>query len=78
VILVLIVRIYGTADGPGKPWQKFPVFVSVFAFLIWVYSMGGPFAKIESLYYPALGSLVVLVWSFVIPIFYKGPEERID
>lgn len=72
LILVIIVRIYGTADGPGKPPQPFPVLISAGAFVIWVYSLGGPFAK-YNLHIPYIGSLAVLVWSFVIPVFYQGP-----
>jgi hypothetical protein len=72
LVLVIIVRIYGTGDPKAKlPPQPFPVFVSAVAFVIWVYSLGGPFAKF-GLYVPYYGSLAVLLWSFVIPIFYKG------
>lgn len=69
--LVVVVRIFGTADGPKQPWQKFPVIVSTIAFVIWVYAQGGPFAKFNW-HVPFVGSLAVLVWSFIIPIFYKG------
>jgi hypothetical protein len=75
LLVVLIVRKYGTSDGPDKPWQKFPVLVSMVAFAIWVYSLGGPFVKFN-LYIPYLGSLLVLAWSFLIPIFYEGPKEK--
>jgi len=72
LILVIVVRIYGTADPEEeKPSQPFPVFVSAVAFVIWVYTLGGPFDKF-GLHVPYIGSLAVLLWSFVIPIFYKG------
>jgi hypothetical protein len=73
--LVVIVRVYGTAD-PEKQLapQPIPVFVSAVAFVIWVYSMGGPFEKF-GLHVPYIGSLAVLLWSFLIPIFYKGSTD---
>jgi hypothetical protein len=72
---VVVVRVYGTADLPNdKPPQPVPVFLSFVAFLIWVYWLGGPFAKFN-VHVPYIASLAILVWSFVIPIFYKGPEE---
>jgi|SRR6266542_3564892 len=74
-VLVIIVRIYGTADRANdKPPQPVPVFISAVAFIIWVYSLGGPFAKFN-LYVPWVGSLAVLLWSFVTPIIYKGSYE---
>jgi hypothetical protein len=76
VIAVIVVRIYGTADpAVGLPPQMIPVAVSTVAFLIWVYTLGGPFRgqKVAGydLYQPVLGSLLVLGWSFFIPIFYR-------
>lgn len=76
-VLVIIVRIFGTADGPAKPWQPIPVFVSAMAFIIWVYSMGGPFQKFN-LYVPFIGSLAVLLWSFLIPYIYKGEKSNVQ
>ncbi len=76
LVLLVIVRVYGTAgDSKDEPWQPFPVAVSAVAFVIWVYSLGGLFAKF-GLYFPYAGSLAVLLWSFLIPIIYKGPPEK--
>jgi hypothetical protein len=71
-LMVFVVRVYGTRDPKQKKRaQPIPVLVSAVAFVIWVYSLGGPFTK-YNIYYPSVGSLAVLVWSFLIPIFYKG------
>lgn len=71
-VFVFIIRIYGTADPEeGLGPQPIPVFVAAIAFLIWVYSQGGPFEQF-GLYVPYVGSLAVLVWTFLIPIIYKG------
>lgn len=75
LVLVIIVRLYGTADPPNdKPTQPVPVLISSVAFVIWIYWLGGPFVMFN-LHIPWVGSLAVLVWSFVIPIFYKGDPE---
>jgi hypothetical protein len=68
LVLVFIARVYGTAD-PNPQWLA--VGVALVSFVIWVYTMGGPFAT-SGLYVAWLGSLLVLVWTFVVPYFYKG------
>jgi hypothetical protein len=65
-------RIYGTTDrreSKGPQWLN--VFMSAGAFVIWIYSLGGPFVAF-GLYKPFLGSLLVLTWTFFIPLTYKG------
>ena len=70
--LVVVVRVYGTADPDNNQGpQRVPIVVAAIAFVIWVYNLGGPFVAYE-LHVPYVGSLAVLLWSFVIPIFYKG------
>jgi hypothetical protein len=72
---VIVVRVYGTADPPNnKPTDWVHVAISTIAYVIWVYSMGGPFAE-YGLYVPYIGSLLVLAWTFFVPIFYKGPAD---
>jgi hypothetical protein len=78
VIAVVVIRRYGTADPEnGLPPQGIPVAVSTVAFLIWVYTLGGPFRGYKvagsDLHQPVVGSLLVLSWSFFIPIFYRDP-----
>jgi len=73
LVLLLVLRVWGTADpAAGKAAQPVPVFVSAIAFVIWLYWLGGPFKQWPGLYVNYLGSLLVLVWSFLIPIIYKG------
>jgi hypothetical protein len=75
LIGVIVVRVYGTTDPENsKPPDWVHVTISCVAFVIWVYSMGGPFAE-YGLYIPYIGSLLVLVWTFFVPIFYKGPAD---
>jgi hypothetical protein len=75
LILVFVVRIFGTADPKeDKKPQPVPVVVAAGAFVVWLYWLGGPFLSL-GFHKPFIASLLVLLWSFVIPFFYKGPEE---
>ena len=70
LVLVFVIRYFGTQpEGGGKP-QLGAVLISGVAFVIWVYAMGGQFLS-----FPVsqdLASLAVLVFGAVVPIFYKG------
>jgi hypothetical protein len=71
------VRVYGTADAAAnQPPDWTHVGISAVSFVIWIYSMGsvGPFAA-WGLSVPWIGSLLVLAWTFFVPIFYKGPAD---
>jgi hypothetical protein len=72
---VVLVRAYGTADLPNNlpvDWRH--VAISSVAMVLWVYSLGGPFEAF-GLHVPFLGSLLVLAWTFFVPIFYEGPKD---
>ncbi len=72
---VVAIRVYGTTDtARGLPPDWAHVAISTVAFVIWIYTLGGPFAAINW-YVPYLGSLLVLAWTFFVPIFYKGPLD---
>jgi hypothetical protein len=69
---VVALRTYGSRDeaaGRGPQWQT--VMISAIAFVVWLYSLGGPFAA-YNLHVPYVGSLLVLAWTFFVPLFYKG------
>ena len=73
---VVCVRAWGTADPVNnEPTDWMHVGISSVAFLIWVYTMGGPFKAFE-LHVPYFGSLLVLTWTFFVPTLYKGPRPR--
>ena len=70
---VLALRAYGTADlqaGQKPDWVH--AVISMVAFAIWVYTLGGPF-EAANIHEPYIGSLMTLAWTFFAPIFYKGP-----
>jgi hypothetical protein len=78
---VVAMRAWGTADAtasPPQPTDWTHVAISAVAFILWIFTMGGgPFttggvfaAAYEQT--PYVGSLLVLAWTFFVPIFYKG------
>lgn len=72
---LVVIRAYGTADSLRHlPPDWVHVAISAMAFVIWVYSLGGPFAS-YGLHIPYVGSLLVLAWTFFVPLFYKGPAS---
>lgn len=68
--LVVLARAYGTR-APNLPPQWKAVFISCVSFVIWVYTIPGPFQSF-GLAVPYVGSLAILVWTFVVPYFYTG------
>ena len=72
---VVGLRAYGTADPEERlPTDWTHVGISCGAYIIWVYSLGGPFRAYD-LHAPYLGSLLVLGWTFLIPMIYQGPDQ---
>lgn len=74
VIAVISVRAWGSRDPlaslkPGPDWTL--VMISTGAFIIWIYNIGGVFTAYGVPNRP-WSALLVLVWTFFIPIFYKG------
>lgn len=71
-LFVFVVRIWGTSDrSAGVPVEWPSVIISAIAFLVWVYSMGDIFAE-YGLYVSFIASLLVLIFTFIIPYIYKG------
>jgi hypothetical protein len=50
--------------------------VAAVAFVIWVYTLGGPFADF-GVHVPWIGSLLVLAWTSFIPLLYKGKDTEL-
>lgn len=72
---LIVIRVFGNTDpARNQQPQPVPIVLSVVAFVIWVYTIGGPFREF-GMDVPWIGSLLVLAWSFVIPYFYKGEAE---
>ncbi len=70
LVLVFVIRYFGTQpQGGGKP-QLGAVLISGVSFVIWVYAMGGQFLSLAVS--QDMASLAVLVFGAIVPIFYKG------
>lgn len=72
VFCVFVVRVYGSSPSTRRldpQWKV--VAISIISFLIWLYTLGGPFEAI-GIYVPPLGTILVLSWTFLIPYIYKG------
>jgi hypothetical protein len=70
--LVVLVRAKTTGDRANSISPQWgAIAVSTISFIIWVYTMPGPFQAYQ-LAIPYLGSLAVLVWTFVVPFLYQG------
>jgi hypothetical protein len=48
--------------------------LTLFAFAIWVYVFGGPFALLPW-YDPGYGKLILVVYTFFVPMMFKGEES---
>jgi len=74
-IAVGVVKAYGTSDlaRKVKP-DMMHVMLSMIAFVIWIYSLGGPF-EYFNLYKGYVGSLLILAFTFVVPYLYRGQPD---
>lgn len=69
---VIVVRAIGTRDPMGGPPQWGAVLISSVSFVIWIYSVGGSFRWYLGQHYePYVGSLLVLAWTFLVPMVYS-------
>ncbi len=68
--LVVIVRAWGTSGRSGPQWAS--VALAAVSFVLWVYAMGGRFLtwNVDV----NLASLAVLVWTTLVPVFWRGDE----
>jgi hypothetical protein len=62
----------------NNPARKYPidwahVVISCISFAVWVYALGGPFAD-AGLYVPWAATLVMMGWTFIVPLLYKGAK----
>lgn len=73
LLLVIFVRAWGTRDSTGS-WRTVQwgaVAIAAVSFIVWVVSLGHPMACLE-FNKPWLGSVLLMVWPFLVPYFYKG------
>jgi hypothetical protein len=71
VLLILTPFYLKTVQKVEKTSQ---IFVSTLSFVVWVYSLGGPFV-LWNIHQPWISSAVLLLWTTFIPQFFKTKEE---
>jgi hypothetical protein len=71
VLLILTPFYLKTVQKVEKTSQ---IFVSTLSFVVWVYSMGGPFV-LWNIHQPWISSAILLLWTTFIPQFFKTKEE---
>ncbi len=80
-LLSVVYTAWQTRVAEGKPKSEVHkpdwvhVAITSFSFVLWVYTLGGPF-QTYGIYYAWIGALIALVWTFVVPIFYTGPKVK--
>ena len=73
-ICILLVINYFYLLKLHKVKSKLQIFITEISFLVWIFSLGGPF--LDFLWYnSAWGSAVVILWTLVIPLFPIPHEE---
>jgi hypothetical protein len=73
LLLLVFVRSWGTRDSTGswKTVQWGAVLISSISFGVWVVSLGHSIELVGEAK-PWIGSLLLIIWPFLVPFFYKG------
>ena len=68
LVLLVIVRAWGTNDRHGPQWVS--VAISAVSFVLWVYAIGGRFLtwSVDV----NLAALGVLLWTALVPVLWRG------
>lgn len=48
--------------------------ITSISFLVWGYSLGGPF-ELNNLYHPQIASIILVLWTLIIPLAVKTKKE---
>jgi hypothetical protein len=75
LVFVAVVKAYGTSDRVhAVPADRVHVAISMVAFVIWVYSLGGPFILL-GVYEAYIASLLILGFTFISAYIYRGQPD---
>lgn len=70
VLFILITPYLRNFQGVTSPLHYA---VSSISFVVWVFAIGGPFATMSG-YQSWMGSIVLILWTLVPPLFFKMPD----
>jgi len=52
------------------------IIVTSISFIVWVYTLGGPFV-VWKIFYPLVSSVVLVLWSLVTPLLVKSADSKV-
>lgn len=71
---VIASRYFGTRSSKDPTPQWPTIVISSISFVVWLYAIGGPFVDL-GWHVGWIGSLMVLAWTFIVPLVYDGDPE---
>jgi hypothetical protein len=74
--LFVVIRRWGTSDKTRsiRP-EWWAIAIAGISFLVWVYSCGDVFKVAFDIWNPLVATLLVMVWTFVTPLFYNPNRQ---
>jgi len=73
LVLVLVIRTWGTSDRSHRP-QFVAIGISAVSFVLWVLSMEGNFFHQGFEHDMRIPALLTIAWTAVLPVVYRGDK----
>jgi hypothetical protein len=71
LIALVLIRRWATSDKQANiPPEWEAIGLVVISYFIWLYSLGDVFARVFLIWDPLIASLLVLGWTFLVPLLY--------
>jgi hypothetical protein len=75
--IMVVFRRWGTSDKTRSIRPEWgAIVIAGISFLVWVYSCGDVFKVSLEIWNPLVATLLVMVWTFVTPVFYNPNRQR--
>lgn len=72
LLACIAVRAWATSSkSEGTPVEWPAVIIAALSFLLWVYALGDVYRFVHGLWDPTIASLLVLAWTFAVPLIYR-------
>lgn len=73
VTLLAVIPMYLLRMNKVNDWKL--ILVTSFSFVIWVYTLGGPFAY-WGIHKAYIGSILLILWTGLLPLIYKPVSDK--
>ena len=73
VVLLVLTPLY--LGKIHKVKGKAQMALTTLSFIVWVYTLGGPF-QMQGLYQPQIASCVLVLWTLTVPLFIEPAKVR--